>query len=109
MERRRFLSEVAAAGALPFFTQPNLVSAEQSAQELDWPAKALPRTSSPGLLRGDMLYRDLGQTGVSVSAIGMGRSHIAKPSLQGWEARHRKCISLLRKMPVSEASLLKRR
>jgi aryl-alcohol dehydrogenase-like predicted oxidoreductase len=41
----------------------------------------IPRVTEPGELRGEMLYRQFGQTGETVSAIGMGGSHIAKPSL----------------------------
>jgi uncharacterized protein len=82
MERRQFLSEVAAAGGLSSLLQSSLPGAEQSEQDLSTPASALPRISTAGELRGDMLYRNLGQTGVSVSAIGMGGSHIAKPALQ---------------------------
>ncbi len=35
----------------------------------------------PGRRSGDMLYRTLGRTGVSVSAIALGGWHVAKPSL----------------------------
>jgi aryl-alcohol dehydrogenase-like predicted oxidoreductase len=41
----------------------------------------LPKTSSPGELKGEMLYRPLGRTGETVSAIGPGGSHIAKATL----------------------------
>jgi aryl-alcohol dehydrogenase-like predicted oxidoreductase len=44
-------------------------------------AANLPRVTHPGTMRGEMLYRPLGTTGVEVSAIGMGGSHIGKPSL----------------------------
>ncbi len=44
-------------------------------------AAALPRVSDPGTLRGEMLYRKLGTTGETVSAIGLGGSHIGKPAL----------------------------
>ena len=37
-------------------------------------------TSSPGIRKGDMLYRTLGRTGETVSAIGMGGFHIAQPA-----------------------------
>jgi aryl-alcohol dehydrogenase-like predicted oxidoreductase len=39
----------------------------------------IPLTSSPGTRKGDMLYRTLGHTGETVSAIGMGGFHIAQP------------------------------
>ena len=38
-------------------------------------------TSSPGTRKGDMLYRTLGRTGETVSAIGMGGFHIAQHGL----------------------------
>jgi predicted aldo/keto reductase-like oxidoreductase len=39
----------------------------------------IPLTSSTGTRKGDMLYRALGRTGETVSAIGMGGFHIAHP------------------------------
>ena len=47
---------------------------------------ALPRLSDPGTLRGEMLYRKLGATGETVSAIGLGGSHIGKPALSEAES-----------------------
>jgi uncharacterized protein len=41
----------------------------------------MPRIDHPGILRGEMLYRPLGSTGEEVSAIGLGGSHIGKPTL----------------------------
>jgi len=41
----------------------------------------IPLTSSPGSLKGDMLYRTLGRTGERVSAIGMGGYHIGNHGL----------------------------
>lgn len=41
----------------------------------------LPRASSPGTLKGEMLYGPLGRTGEHVSAIGLGGSHIGKPGI----------------------------
>lgn len=46
----------------------------------------LPRVTDPGELKGEMLYRKLGGTGETVSAIGMGGSHIGKPALAESEA-----------------------
>ena len=45
------------------------------------PLPPLPVLSAPGARRGDMLYRRLGRTGESVSAIGFGGSHFAKPGI----------------------------
>ncbi len=42
---------------------------------------AIPRVSDPGEVRGEMLYRKFGRTGETVSAIGLGGSHIGKPTL----------------------------
>jgi predicted aldo/keto reductase-like oxidoreductase len=47
---------------------------------------AIPRVTDPGELRGEMLYRKLGRTGETVSAIGLGGSHIAKTTLTQTEA-----------------------
>ncbi len=44
-------------------------------------AAALPRVTDAGELRGEMIYRKLGTTGETVSAIGLGGSHIGKPKL----------------------------
>jgi predicted aldo/keto reductase-like oxidoreductase len=39
----------------------------------------IPLITSPGIRKGGMLYRTLGRTGETVSAIGMGGFHIAQP------------------------------
>ncbi len=41
----------------------------------------IPLASSPGIKKGDMLYRTLGRTGEQVSAIGLGGFHIAQHAL----------------------------
>jgi predicted aldo/keto reductase-like oxidoreductase len=41
----------------------------------------IPRIESAGEMRGEMLYRKLGSTGEMVSAIGIGGSHISKPTI----------------------------
>jgi hypothetical protein len=49
-------------------------------------ARLLPRIEQPGILRGEMLYRQLGTTGVEVSAIGMGGFHLGQKKLTDDEA-----------------------
>jgi aryl-alcohol dehydrogenase-like predicted oxidoreductase len=49
-------------------------------------AGSIPRVTDPGELRGEMLYRKLGRTGETVSAIGLGGSHIGKATLTEAEA-----------------------
>jgi predicted aldo/keto reductase-like oxidoreductase len=41
-------------------------------------AARIPRVTHPGTLRGEMLYRDLGATGVQVSVICLGGSHLGQ-------------------------------
>ena len=48
--------------------------------------RLLPRVEHPGEMRGAMLYRKLGTTGVDVSAIGMGGYHLGKPNMTQDEA-----------------------
>lgn len=77
MERRRFLQGVA------------LTSAAQAAFGKESEPSAMeriPRITDPGQLRGEMLYRKFGSTGETVSAIGLGGSHIGKASLKPAES-----------------------
>lgn len=88
MQRRQFLSRSAAALAatatLPALGQTQektpLPGAE-SASGAQAAASAIPRVTHPGTMKGEMLYRPLGSTGVEVSVIGLGGSHIGKATL----------------------------
>ena len=84
MERRKFLQSLAATG---------LAAPTVLAQQAATPAiaktnsgNAIPRVTDPGEMRGEMLYRKFGQTGETVSAIGLGGAHIGRPTLTQQEA-----------------------
>lgn len=49
-------------------------------------AARIPRVSHAGTMRGEMLYRELGATGEQVSVIGMGGSHLGRPTVPEDEA-----------------------
>ena len=88
MQRREFLSGSAAAA---FFSASSL--ARGQAQQMAAPfsretesssagaAGRIPRVTSAGEMRGEMLYRELGATGVQVSAIGLGGSHLGQATV----------------------------
>jgi predicted aldo/keto reductase-like oxidoreductase len=81
MERRQFLQGVMGAGLTGSVlnAQQSATPAIVSASSAD--AAKLLRAKSAGDLKGEMLYRKLGRTGVTVSAIGLGGSHIAKATV----------------------------
>lgn len=83
MERRTFLETLAATGlgAISAGAQQSATSGAIASAEVS----KLPRAHSPGERKGDMLYRKLGSTGQTVSAIGLGGSHIAKPTVSETE------------------------
>lgn len=90
MERRHFLQGAAAAAiaaAGPLYAQSSSTSTQTPLGKEFLTTSAaddianLPRVTNPGTLRGEMLYRQLGTTGIEVSAIGLGGSHIGKPAL----------------------------
>ena len=86
MERRGFLAGLAmtgmgGSGSAGYGSQTSQ-RGPVSSQADDGAEATLPRISSPGVLKGEMLYRRLGSTGVEVSAIGMGGFHLAKPALE---------------------------
>jgi len=65
MRRRTFLVGSAEAAVAAFIARTAL-------------AASPPTLEHPGERRGDMLYRPLGSTGVTVSAIGLGGYHVAR-------------------------------
>jgi aryl-alcohol dehydrogenase-like predicted oxidoreductase len=81
MERRTFLNQLAAVG-LASSADSTLAQAGQSSSTAGQENNTkLMRVNTAGELRGNMLYRQLGRTGESVSAIGLGGSHLAKGSI----------------------------
>jgi aryl-alcohol dehydrogenase-like predicted oxidoreductase len=81
MRRRRFFTTIAASGTITSLWDPRLDAVGDAIPAQITEKFTLPRTSSPGTLKGDMLYRPLGQTGQTVSAIGLGGFHISKPTV----------------------------
>ncbi len=87
MQRRQFLTRAAAAtlfsaNAIANATQENDTGQPSPTDSSSGGvASRVPRVTSPGTLRGEMLYRPLGTTGVEVSAIGMGGSHLGQATV----------------------------
>lgn len=77
MQRRTFLRGMSLAGV----TAPVVLGQQAATPSTAVDGASIPRVKDPGELRGEMLYRKFGTTGETVSAIGLGGSHIAKPSL----------------------------
>jgi hypothetical protein len=86
MQRRNFIKVAVAVG----MGSAGRVSAQQNQNGAEndesGAGSILPRAKDPGELRGEMLYRLLGRTGERVSAIGLGGSHIGKPTLSPAES-----------------------
>ncbi len=82
MERRNLFTTAAAAGLAVVAGAVGARAQDQDPQ--DHPG-ALPRLTEPGELRGEMLFRPFGRTGETVSAIGFGGSHFAKPGISETE------------------------
>ncbi len=79
MRRREFIVGAAGAAVLAHAAMGKQMS--QGAPDLSKAtqpkgAAAIPRVTSAGTMRGEMLYRELGATGEQVSVIGMGGSHL---------------------------------
>ena len=93
MERRTFIKAVAAAGIAGAATPAGADEAAQTTlpttgrpMSAAQAAAALPKVVDVGELKGEMLYRKLGSTGETVSALGLGGSHIGKPKLSDDES-----------------------
>jgi predicted aldo/keto reductase-like oxidoreductase len=87
MKRREFVTASAASAAWIGASalaqaqtgRPGGSSAESStASSAHEAASRIQRVSNPGEMRGEMLYRTLGATGVQVSVIGLGGSHLGQ-------------------------------
>jgi predicted oxidoreductase len=90
VKRREFMTAAAAAAAA-FGTR-----SASSAQSIPTPggntpmtehsskqaAARIPRVTDAGTMKGEMLYRDLGATGVQVSLIGMGGAHLGLANVE---------------------------
>ncbi|MBV8097474.1 MAG: aldo/keto reductase [Acetobacteraceae bacterium] len=79
MERRDLFKSIAATALIG-----GTAGAQAAPEQGGMPP--LPVLTDPGERRGDMLYRKFGATGVSVSAIGFGGSHFAKPGIEEAES-----------------------
>ena len=73
MNRRRFVFRTLFSAALGIAVRPALSASKRSGDQAERnDPTPLPRVTDPGEMRGEMLYRELGGTGESVSAIGLG-------------------------------------
>lgn len=91
MQRRKFLAR--SAGAFAGAAMSHSAGAEETASGFPISASVsheaaarIPRVTHPGTMRGEMLYRKLGQTGAEVSVIGLGGSHLGESSLSDQES-----------------------
>ena len=82
MDRRTLFKSVAATGILA--GTGSAAAAPEKTGELE--GGELPALGDPGELRGEMLYRKFGATGETVSAVGFGGSHFAKPAVAETES-----------------------
>jgi aryl-alcohol dehydrogenase-like predicted oxidoreductase len=82
MQRRQFLSRAAAAALF----SSSAARGQATEPSSGGAASRIPRVTNAGTLRGEMLYRQLGSTGVEVSLIGMGGFHLGQAKLTEDEA-----------------------
>ena len=87
MQRRQFITRAAAATLFSANAIADAIQDDDTRQQAATnsssavAAKRIPRVTSPGTMRGEMLYRPLGTTGIEVSAIGMGGSHLGQATV----------------------------
>lgn len=85
MDRRTLFKSIAAAGAVGVGAARSAEAATAVNAPLltdpKGPLPPLPQLTDPGELRGEMLYRKLGHTGETVSALGFGGSHFSKAGI----------------------------
>ena len=87
MQRRQFITHAAAATLLSANAIADAMQDDDTRQRVGTEpssaaaARSIPRVISPGTMRDEMLYRPLGTTGVEVSAIGMGGSHLGQATV----------------------------
>lgn len=90
MRRREFISAAAATALLPAGLRAQTQDAGRGdVSGIDAGLDALPpipKVAAAGERRGEMLYRRLGETGVEVSAIGLGGSHLGMAEVKEDEA-----------------------
>ena len=81
MQRRQFLNNIMATGLVTAnaFGQQSPTAGTTPDSSAD--ASKLMRVQNAGELKGEMLYRPFGRTGETVSAIGLGGSHIGKATV----------------------------
>jgi aryl-alcohol dehydrogenase-like predicted oxidoreductase len=90
MKRREFLSTAAiAAAGLGAQRLKAAQQTEERSREMPTTqssskeaASRIPRVTNAGTLKGEMLYRELGATGVQVSLIGMGGAHLGLATVE---------------------------
>jgi predicted aldo/keto reductase-like oxidoreductase len=80
MKRREFFKAGAICGVVAGILPAGMAKTPTSSEENN-SMNQIPLASSVGTRKGDMLYRPLGRTGETVSAVGMGGFHIAQHGL----------------------------